>query len=202
MLQPDYLINSRHYKITELTMPASKANVRALLFIVPVLAVFIVAYILLWPEQLTTQRLLRFWQMQPLPGISVTMLLLLLMLPGAVVHELLHGLTWAMFCKNGLGSIKFGVNWKSLSPYCHCLEVLPLWPYMLGGMMPGLVMGLLPAIVGLILGNLLIFIIGLLFILAAAADALSLWMLRYTSKDALVQDHPDLLGCIVYQKLE
>ncbi|HEY4652011.1 MAG TPA: DUF3267 domain-containing protein, partial [Pontibacter sp.] len=115
--------------------------------------------------------------------------------------ELLHGLTWALFCKNGLKSIKYGVHWKMLTPYCHCKEVLPLRAYRLGGMMPGLVMGILPTIGGLLLGYLPVFAFGLLFTVAAGGDALILWMLRKAGRQDLVQDHPDQIGCYLYRKL-
>ena len=99
---------------------------------------------------------------------------MLLFIPGAVVHELLHGLTWAIFCKNGLKSIKYGVHWQMLTPYCHCKEILPVRAYILGGIMPGLVMGTLPTIVGLMLGNIYVFAFGQLFTFAAGGDACTL----------------------------
>lgn len=178
-------------------MSAEKANILALGFIVPLLLVCVPIYVWLWPEQFEAHTIRSFFTAHKE---KIFIYPLLLFIPGAVVHELLHGLTWAAFCKNGLKSIKYGVHWKMLTPYCHCKEVLPLKAYMLGGMMPGLVMGILPTIVGLMLGNLYFFAFGLLFILAAGGDALILWMLRKAKKQDLVQDHPDLIGCIVYKK--
>lgn len=67
--------------------------------------------------------------------------------------------------------------------------------------MPGLVMGVLPTIAGLLIGNIYLFASGLLFTFAAGGYALILWMLRKARKEDLVQDHPGLIGCIVYRKL-
>jgi hypothetical protein len=187
-----------NYKKEELTLSAARANVLALVFIVPVLLVCVPAYVWLWPEQFEMHTLKSFYQAN---NEEVFVYPLLLFIPGAVIHELLHGLTWAAFCKHGLKSIKYGVHWQMLTPYCHCKEILPLIPYILGGMMPGLVMGVLPTIVGLMLGSLYVFAFGLLFTFAAGGDALILWMLRKARKQDMIQDHPELIGCIVYKKV-
>lgn len=189
------------YKKQELTLSTEKANMLGLLFIVPVLLLFIPAYVWLWPEQFELHSIKSFYVEHKAWMLFYPFLILLVMIPGAVVHEMLHGLTWAAFCKHGLSSVKYGVHWKMLTPYCHCTEILPLRPYILGGMMPGLVMGLLPTIAGLILGHIYVFAFGLLFTIAAGGDMIILWMLRHTSKHDLVQDHPDLIGCIVYRKV-
>lgn len=127
--------------------------------------------------------------------------MLLVFVLGAVVHELLHGLTWALFCRRGIKSVRYGVHWKYLTPYCHCQERLRLVPYALGGAMPGFVLGLLPAIGGMLIGNLWVFLFGLLFTLAASGDLLVLNMLRQARPDDLVQDHPQEVGCILYRKV-
>ncbi|WP_018479646.1 DUF3267 domain-containing protein [Pontibacter roseus] len=185
------------YHKKELSMTAGEANVYALAFMLPILLLYIPAYVLLWPEQFSMQHigeLVRTHRMvlyfSGLIGLGVFVV-------GAVVHELLHGFTWAIFCKNGLKSIRYGVHWKALTPYCHCTEVLPLKQYAMGGMMPGLVMGLLPALAGIVTGHFLLFLFGLFFSMAAAGDLLILWMLRHQRTTDLVQDHPEKIGCYV-----
>ena len=73
-----------------------------------------------------------------------------------VVHELIHGLTWATFAPRGLRSIKFGIMKKYLNPYCHCSDPLPRNGYVLGCLMPGIATGLIPAIVALAIGSFLL----------------------------------------------
>lgn len=190
-------LEEEKYRKTELSISAAKANVQALAFVVPIMLVYGAAYLLIWPEQFAAQNLRQLAQThQQLLMLSPVVMLLVFVL-GAVMHELLHGLTWAVFCRNGLQSIKYGVHWKALTPYCHCKEVLPLRHYVTGGMMPGLVMGLLPAIVGIAMGHFLLFLFGLFFSIAAAGDLLILWMLRHQHSSDLVQDHPDKIGCYV-----
>ncbi|GAA4439977.1 DUF3267 domain-containing protein [Pontibacter saemangeumensis] len=188
------------YQRIELSATATQANVQAIAFALPVLVLLAVPYLLLWPEQFSDRNLAAIVAEYGSRILFLPLLVLLVFIPGAVVHELLHGLTWAIFCKRGIRSIKYGVHWKALTPYCHCEEVLPLRPYMLGGMMPGVVMGLLPAVAGIILGNPWVFFFGLFFTVAASGDMLVLWMLRHCRATDLVQDHPDKIGCYVLRK--
>ena len=193
-------LEGEKYRKTELSLTAAEANVQALAFMVPIVLVYGTAYWVIWPEQFAAQNLRQLVQThQQLLMVSPLVMLLVFVL-GAVAHELLHGLTWAVFCKNGLKSIEYGVHWKVLTPYCHCKEVLPLRHYIIGGMMPGLVMGLLPALVGIATGHFLLFLFGLFFSIAAAGDLLILWMLRHQHSSSLVQDHPDKIGCYVLSK--
>ncbi|MCX2739920.1 DUF3267 domain-containing protein [Pontibacter anaerobius] len=189
------------YKETELTLTAAEANVKALVFMLPLLVLYMVPYMLLWPEQFSYGAVEGFVRNQGVVVLFYPFLMLLVFVLGAVVHELLHGLTWAIFCKRGVKSISYGVHWRYLTPYCHCQEVLPLHAYILGGVMPGLVMGLMPALAGVATGNLLLFLFGLLFSIAASGDLLVLWMLRHAKSSDLVQDHPDKIGCYVYSRI-
>lgn len=52
--------------------------------------------------------------------------ILMLFIMGAIVHELIHGITWACFATNKFRSIHYGIIWGVLTPYCHCDE--PLTP--------------------------------------------------------------------------
>lgn len=115
---------------------------------------------------------------------------------GIIVHELLHGLTWAIFASNGLKSIRFGVKWKFLTPYCHCKEPLKVKHYKLGGAMPLIVMGIIPSIIGIISGNGGFLGFGIFFTWAAGGDIIALYMLRKLDNDMYVSDHPEKMGFI------
>ncbi|WP_439881766.1 DUF3267 domain-containing protein [Pontibacter sp. MBLB2868] len=193
------LLPGKYHRV-ERTMSAARANVCALSFMLPLLLLYIPLYILIWPDQFSLYHLKQMLAAYKVWIFISPVLLLIVFIFGAMLHEMLHGFTWALFCKNGLKSIKYGVYWSLLTPYCHCKEVLPLWAYALGGIMPGLVMGLLPALIGLLLGKILIFLFGVFFSMAASGDLLVLWMLRHQKKDDLVQDHPEKIGCYVLVK--
>lgn len=113
---------------------------------------------------------------------------------GVIVHELLHGLTWSLYTKKGLQSIKFGFKWKSLTPYCHCMELIRVKHYRLGIVMPLLFLGLLPCIYSIIVNNGVIFFYSVVFICISAGDLLILLMLRRFGNEEFLRDHPTKMG--------
>lgn len=116
---------------------------------------------------------------------------------GIVIHELIHGLTWQFFSKKKSNAIRYGIDWKTMSPYAHCKEPMEIKAYRLGVVMPAIILGFLPSIIGILTGNPLIFIFGLVFILAAGGDILILWLIRNVTDGSLVEDHPKRAGCYV-----
>ena len=124
------------------------------------------------------------------------MIPLLLSIP---VHEGLHGLGWLPSCKKGWKSIRFGVMWSSLTPYCNCKEAMPVKGYYLGLLMPFTVLGLLPSAAGIITGSVPFLAFGLLNILLAGGDlTIALVIRKYIGKSAVILDHPSQCGCLAF----
>ncbi len=121
-----------------------------------------------------------------------------LLIGGILVHELIHGVTWALFAEKGFSSIKFGVMWKALTPYCHCSEALKLSHYRLGAVMPGIILGVIPLLVSTLNASLGWYLFGLIFLIAAGGDFLILWMLRKEPSGMYALDHPEEVGCLLY----
>jgi len=122
---------------------------------------------------------------------------ILLLLVGIVLHEAIHGITWAYAGRKSFRTISFGINLKALSPYAHCSEALTVRAYRLGAVMPGVLLGVLPYLLGLMTGHGEVMLYGLVFTAAAGGDALVLWSLRKARPDMLVQDHPSRAGCVI-----
>lgn len=121
----------------------------------------------------------------------------------AIVHEILHGFTWAMFTPKGIKDISFGFILKYLSPYCTCRVPLKRWQYALGVLMPLIVLGVLPTIIGICAGIASITLIGALFIIGAGGDLVMVYLLisyKPESKDLLVYDNPTKVGVRFFEK--
>lgn len=163
----------------------TKANVVAVVIMLLAAIIFIVPFFIIWKNR-------------PIEELFSTGsnwgLFFLFMIVGIVVHELIHGITWACFAKSGWKSISFGVMWKLLTPYCHCSEPMRKHPYMLGAMMPFVILGVLPAILGLVICSLPVVVWGVFFIAAAAGDIWMTWLLTKEPADCLVLDHPSEAG--------
>lgn len=114
-----------------------------------------------------------------------------------VIHEMLHGLTWRWLSKVKRSDIRYGFQWKTLTPYVHLKVPIRINPYRWGTAMPGLVLGVLPSIVGLMFQLDAMFLVGLFMTAAAGGDMLILFLLRKEKATVLIEDHPSRAGCYV-----
>ncbi len=176
----------------------AKANLAALFYFIFFFTIFGVPYFLLWIKKLTLNAsrdlALSFGDYLSLKVIGIILL-------GIIAHELIHGITWALFAKKGFKSISFGVAWKYMSPYCHCNEPLLVKHYLTGAIMPGMVLGIAPLILALVTGNIQLFLFGITFSVGATGDFMIINLLRKEPGNNLVQDHPSKPGCYVYRPL-
>lgn len=160
-----------------------------LAFILPLLG----AYVLLWGQDELFHILLRLVQ----PRFALLALLWIILL--TIIHEFLHGIGWSGFGRLPWNTIRFGISWSTLSPYCHCKTPISVQAYRLGGVLPGIITGLLPALVALIFNLPGPFWLGLSMILGAGGDLLSLWLIRHLPPTTRIQDHPSRVGCYVIE---
>lgn len=173
------------YKEKHLNVSTLKANVMVLITTVPIAVIFYLLFFAIYGGNYKYTRLdIVFW---------------FIVFVGIVIHESIHGITWAVFCKKKWRAIGFGVDWSTLTPYCCCSEGLAFKKYALGCAMPTIVVGLLPYIIGLILGNYFLAMFGVLHIVAGGGDVYVLWLIRKV-KNAIIVDHPYLVGCVAFEK--
>lgn len=116
---------------------------------------------------------------------------------GIILHEAIHGLTWTIAGRVPWKSMKFGVVWQALTPYCH--STVPLKPsaYRLGAAMPGLLLGVMPMLIGLTTGLGWLLVWGAVMTISAGGDMFILWLIRHVTAAQWVLDHPSRAGCIV-----
>ncbi|MBO6184760.1 MAG: DUF3267 domain-containing protein [Chryseobacterium sp.] len=192
-----------NYTEKKLTIDLKKANTYSLKILLYSCVIFLVPYILLWQYQFsfehlssTCKRLIEKYTF--LSGFIP----LFFMVLGIVLHELIHGLTFLPFCKNGFKSIQFGFLKQYLTPYCHCKEPLKLKYYRIGVIMPAIILGFLPAIWAITTGNFYLLCFGIFFTMGAAGDFMILMILKNENPEDLVLDHPSEAGCFVYTTKE
>ena len=178
-------------------MTAGKANLYALVFLLPLIIILAVPYYYIWPEQFSNQSIRSYIEAREMLTYLDMILGALIIICGIIAHELLHGLAWSFYAKKGWKSISFGIEWKYLTPYCHCAEPLLMNPYRIGSVLPAVVLGFIPSILAIINGNLWLLAFGFFFTFAAGGDFLVLWLLRHEKSSVFVEDHPDKIGCII-----
>ncbi|HJZ41110.1 MAG TPA: DUF3267 domain-containing protein [Bacteroidales bacterium] len=189
-----------NYKKEKLTIDIGKANLYSLLVFIPVGLFFVLPFIVIWHESASWNTITEFFQSNNLSvywGLPLTVLLVLFL--GIAAHELLHGLAWSRFATKGFRSVKFGVIWKMVTPYCHCTEPLTVKHYIIGAIVPAIVLGIIPSIVGIITGSLALLVFGAFFTIASTGDFMVIDLLRKEKMSDLVQDHPSEAGCYIYR---
>lgn len=178
------------YTQTRLTTGIVWANVFAILFAIPFIFVF---GGLFWALNSGQAEL----------GLSNPFVLLAIFIVLVVAHELIHGLTWAIFAKNHFQDIEFGFMKEYLTPYCTCKTPLSKPAYIAGAAMPLIVLGLAPSIIAVITGSLSWLMLGLLMIMAAGGDALiigKVWRYQTQAHEVLYIDHPTEIGGVVFER--
>ncbi len=125
----------------------------------------------------------------------------LLIVLGAIVgHEALHAIGWKFFGRLPWSALRFGVDWKTLSPYCHAKAPMRVSAYRIGAILPGLLIGFLPLMLSLVTGNAPWVLFGAFMTSAAVGDLYVLWIIRHLSPNAWVIDHDSHAGCYVFQE--
>jgi hypothetical protein len=115
-----------------------------------------------------------------------------------VVHEAIHAIAWKFASGLPWSQFKFGIDKKSLSPYCHATAPMGVQAYRIGGGAPLVLVGILPFVISLLNGDSQLALLSAIMISAAVGDIFVLWTLRNVPDDALCLDHPSQAGCIVY----
>lgn len=179
--------------MNSLTVGIVKANLFVLLLAIPVVAIGVLLFAWMNPVG----------NLRPSPVESIVFVVLFLAL--VVLHELIHGLTWSLFSEHRFKDIEFGFMKEYLTPYCTCLVPLSKGHYILGALMPCVVLGFIPLALGIVLGSSLLFWTGIVMTLSAGGDILIVVkLLAYKrqegTKEFLIYDHPTQAGSVIFER--
>lgn len=180
------------YQKHDLTIGLVFANVMTIVFGIPIVIVLYAAFFMRNPS---------FYMEENIGGGALQILLVLIVL--IVVHELIHGITWAVFASNHWKSIEFGFVIKYLTPYCTCGEPLKRYQYVIGALMPTLVLGIFPSVIAIFTGSMFWLLIGCVMVVAGGGDltiVLKLLWYRSEGKDVVYIDHPYQAGVIAFER--
>lgn len=184
-------MGAQGYRRVELTVGIVKANLFAVVLLIPLLIIGIGLFLL---KNGGVGR--GFAGINPL-------LFVVLLFALIVIHELIHGLSWAIFAEHHWKDIEFGFMKQYLTPYCTCVVPLSKGQYIFGALMPLVLLGLLPMLAGILTGSMQTLLMGIIMADAAAGDILIVWkILRYRSgADSIVYiDHPTQAGGVIFEK--
>lgn len=176
--------------VKTISIPALKANVVTFAIFIPAYLLIRYLFIVIWGQEIFKSGMEFIY--------SHVWSFIIIFVVGIVVHEGLHGLCWAFH--SGFKSIKYGIKWLYLMPYCHCNKPMKRNAFLIGCIMPGIVLGLIPLFVGYITANSWLTLLGVVFLGAAGGDILVAIKLLKVNKEYFVEDQPD--ERIYYSKLK
>ncbi|MGV8094930.1 MAG: DUF3267 domain-containing protein [Mangrovibacterium sp.] len=190
------------YTTQKITINLIKTNVLGLMILLPTIFLLGLPYYLIWiKDKNLCFRLIKVLFHEVLNG-RIFFFIILVLLFGTLLHEIIHALMYSIFAKSGLSSIKIGIFWKTLTPYCYCKEPLKIKHYILSAIMPFIVLGIIPSILSYFMGCIWLLMFGIFFINGAIGDLLIIYLLSKEKKGDFVQDHPNDAGCYIYRKIE
>lgn len=182
-------MEAQGYVRHDLTINMKKANLFAILLLIPL---FIIGY----GAYYYVNRLIGFG------GFNIWFFVVGYIVL-VVVHELIHGLSWSIFTPHHFKDIEFGIMRPSYNPYCTCLVPLGKMQYFIGAVMPLILLGILPMILGIAVKNTNILFLGIVMTDAAAGDMMIIRrLLGYKSKagEITYMDHPTEAGGVVLER--
>ena len=168
-----------------------KANFYSLPLVIVLIVLLTGPFLLIWGKQ---QLLSSF----PIIYLNLKIFIPVLII-GAVMHEVLHALSFIIIGKVPVKNVKLGFQWKSLTPYAHCKIPVKASLYRISLLIPVLVMGIIPWFIALITGIGWMLVYAVIFTIVGGGDILTIWIIREATLDQLVQDHPENCGCYVYE---
>ena len=188
------ILKSQGYEESKHTVDVVKVNILAMLIMLPFVAVIAVPYLIRngIPQRVAFSSYLLYLA-----------LFIFLSMAEMAIHEGIHGLTWGLLSPDGFSTIEFGLIKEYLTPYCYCGTPLTRGQYIIGSMMPTLVLGFIQGIAAILTGNFLIFILSIFLMIGGGGDFLIDWLLiRYKKKynELILMDHPTELGVVAFEK--
>ena len=120
-----------------------------------------------------------------------------------VVHELIHGLFWGIFAQNHFKDISFGFMKEYLTPYCNCKTPLKKSEYVIGSLMPLIILGFGLTAASIFIGSEPLLLLGVIMVSGAAGDVIASYrIIKYKKQksEMLIMDHPTQVGFVVFEK--
>ena len=124
---------------------------------------------------------------------------LIICILGLFIHELIHGFFWGLFVINKFKGIKIYFHKKYYTFVCECKNVLNKRQFIIGTIMPMIILGFIPLVLSFIFLNRQMFIFGILYTAAAGGDILIIFKILLDNKIKWIKSSDDGI-LILYKK--
>lgn len=181
-------LKANGYREKDVTFSSGKATVFGVLYALPFITILGLAYrfLLLERAHLLETGVLSFYIM-----------FIAIIVVSVAIHELLHGIGWAISSGKGWQAVRFNIH--AMMPSCACKTALKKKSYLAGVLAPFVVLGLGSALFVFVYPGTVSFLTMMVNFVAVGADLLI--VVRVVKEDnCLIADHPTKAGYIAFYK--
>ena len=111
-----------------------------------------------------------------------------------VLRETIQGVYWSKYTE-----VKITIILKSVFRLLYCSEPIKIGHYIIGLIMPSIILGIIPLIIGIIFESIFVYGFGLLFIIAGAGDFYIIYQIGKKDKKCFIKDMDEKIGIIIYE---
>lgn len=181
-------LNENGYKEKDVTISSGKAMALGVLYALPFVIIFGLLYRFLLIERA---------HLSEVGGLSFYIMFIAIIAISVVIHELLHGIGWAISSGNGWDVVRFNIN--AMMPSCACKAALKKQQYLIGVLTPFVILGLGSILFVFIYPGTISLLTMMVNFIASGADLVIAFNVL-KEHDSLIVDHPTEAGYITFYK--
>jgi hypothetical protein len=186
---------SENYEQDKIIINMTKATIFSLIVLIGSVVIFGIPYYFIWAFSSEIKLF------PILVGQINRIVFLFILASGLFIHELIHGLFFGLFAKDGFKAIKIMWLKKSFTLGCYCGNELKIKHFIVGTIMPLIILGIIPTIVAIIIGNTPLLVFGLLYISASGGDIIIVKNLIHENKNDWILSRENEVGFNIYRKI-
>lgn len=181
-------LHEQGYHEKDVTITSGKAMVLGVFYALP----FVIIFGLLYRFMLVERAYLL-----EVSGLSFYIIFIAIIAISVVIHELLHGVGWAVASGKGWNVVRFNMN--AMMPSCACKVALEKKSYLVGVLTPFIVLGFGSVLFIFIYPGTVSFLTMIVNFVSAGADlVIACNVLK--ERDVLIADHPKEAGYIAFYR--
>ncbi len=181
-------LKARGYREKDVTIPSGKAMVLGVACALPFIII-----LGLWYRFALIERA----HVTEIGGLSFYIMFIAIIAVSVVIHEMLHGIGWAISSGKGWKAVRFNIN--AMMPSCACKAALKKKQYIIGVLAPFAVLGLGSILFVFIYPGTVSLLTMMVNFTAAGADLLIAFHASREG-DCFIADHPVEAGYLAFYK--
>lgn len=181
-------LKANGFREKDVTIPSGKAMVLGIVYALP----FVITLGLLYRFLLVKRA-----HLSEVGGLSFYIMFIAIIAVSVVIHELLHGIGWAITSGKGWKVVRFNIN--AMLPSCACEVVLRKQPYLIGVLAPFVVLGSGSMLFVFVYPGTVSLLTLMVNFIAAGADLLIAFKVLKEGR-CLIADHPTDAGYIAFYR--